>query len=474
MLLMFNWVHRYAILWTTMLVAVLCTSTTAFAQNMPPSTDAAFIATTAFGASGSYSVIDFDMLTVFADIVPNGIHSDTIVRYDSTTKLLYVVNREGVDSIQVIDPGLGYTTPQGAELSVGNSNNPQDIALISPTKAYVSRAARPELLIINPTPTTLMETGTIDLANLIKSGDTDGSPEPFRMLVHGGFVYVILQHLDRTQSLSPPLARGEVVVIDAATDMVTAVIPLAIPNPFSDLQYTAALARGPRILVSSVNNFGVLDGGIQAIDPATNTLDSDFILSEATGNGDISFFEVVSETQAYAIVGLADGSFTNALMQFNPSNGALLSTVATGLAFTLNFAINNAGELYMGPVDTNNMPPDPGVRIFDTASAQELTAAPIPVGALPGGWIVMVEAPQVALTVHKTGAGTVTSMPAGLMCDPVCTSNFPVDAEVTLTATPDMGETFSGWTGGGCEEAPTCTVKMDRAKAVTATFTGGQ
>jgi hypothetical protein len=408
---------------------------------------------------------------VFPDIAPDGIGSNTIVRYSSATNRLYVVNRFGSDSIQVIDPTQGYITPLGAELSVENGSNPQDVALISPTKAYVSRAARSELLIIDPSSMSI--TGGIDLANLIKPTDLDNSPEPFRMLVHGDTVYLILQHLDRLQALQPPLAPGEIVAIDTLTDTVAAVIPLATPNPFSDLQYTAALPQDPRILVSSVNDFGILDGGIEAIDPATNTVDAGFVLAETAVNGNITFFEVVSVTQAYAIVGLVDGSFTNALIQFNPSTGELISTLATGLPFTLNFAINNAGELYMGPVDT--VSPTPGVRIFDTVSAQEITTTPISVGALPPGWVVMVEEPQVALTVHQTdtGTGVISSVPAGL-CDPSCTHNFPVNTAVTLTAVPAAGSTFVGWQGADCTGTGTCTVTMNQAKAVTAVFDGVQ
>jgi hypothetical protein len=463
MLHLFRWIRRDGLLWIAVLSVLLWGGPAVFAQ---PTIGTAFVTTTDFG-TGSYSVIDLETLMVFPDIAPDSIGSDTIVRYSSATNRLYVVNRFGSDSIQVIDPTQGYITPLGAELSVENGSNPQDVALISPTKAYVSRAARSELLIIDPSSMSI--TGGIDVANLIKPTDLDNAPEPFRMLVHGDTVYLILQHLDRLQALQPPLAPGEIVAIDTLTDTVAAVIPLATSNPFSDLQYTAALPRGPRILVSSVNDFGVLDGGIEAIDPATNTVDAGFVLAETAVNGNITFFEVVSATQAYAVVGLIDGSFTNALIQFNPSTGELISTLATGLPFTLNFAINNAGELYMGPVDT--VSPTPGVRIFDTVSAQEITTAPISVGALPPGWIVMVEEPQIALTVHQTdtGTGVVSSAPAGL-CAPSCTRNFPVDTAVTLSAVPAAGSTFVGWQGEGCTGTGTCTLTMNQEKAVTAVF----
>ncbi len=429
--------------WISMLMVALWASSIAFAQPAAvPRIGTAFVATTNF-ETGSYSVIDLNTLMVFPDIVPDGINSDTVVRYDSITNLLYAVNRFGADSIQVIDPTQGYMTPLGMELSVDNGSNPHDIALINPNKAYVSRAGQAEVLIIDPS--ALMVTGSIDLSSLMKPTDLDNSPEPYRMLVRGDTVYLLLQHLDRLQELQPPLAPGEIVVIDAIMDTVSTVIPLTTPNPFSDLQYTAALPRGPRLLVSNVNAFGVVDGGIEAVDLATNTVDQGVVLSETAVNGDITFFEVVSATQAYAIVGLADGTFTNTLVQFNPSTGVPISTLATfpPPSVLLNFAINNSGELYIGGVG----PAMPGVRIFNTASAQEITAAPIPVGNLPPGWITMVEQRQVALTVHKDGTGTgeVSSFPDGLVCGAVCTQNFPVGSAVVLTAVADMGSTFVGW-----------------------------
>jgi hypothetical protein len=42
---------------------------------------------------------------------------------------------------------------------------------------------------------------------------------------------------------------------------------------------------------------------------------------------------------------------------------------------------------------------------------------------------------------------------------------------VTLTATPETGSVFSGWSGGGCSGTGTCTVTMSSEKAVSATFT---
>jgi chitodextrinase len=55
------------------------------------------------------------------------------------------------------------------------------------------------------------------------------------------------------------------------------------------------------------------------------------------------------------------------------------------------------------------------------------------------------------LTVAKagTGAGRITSSPAGLDCGSVCSASYPVGTAVTITATPDPGSTFAGWSDGG-------------------------
>jgi len=88
------------------------------------------------------------------------------------------------------------------------------------------------------------------------------------------------------------------------------------------------------------------------------------------------------------------------------------------------------------------------------------------------------------LYVSVNGNGTVTSSPAGIDCHPggyppnpgsgaVCTATFARDTNVTLTATPDAGESFVTW-GGACSGAgnsTTCVVLMDMNREVSAQFT---
>jgi hypothetical protein len=53
------------------------------------------------------------------------------------------------------------------------------------------------------------------------------------------------------------------------------------------------------------------------------------------------------------------------------------------------------------------------------------------------------------LTVSRAGngSGTIMSMPAGISCGIDCMESYPYGTQVVLTATPNPGSIFSGWSG---------------------------
>jgi hypothetical protein len=78
----------------------------------------------------------------------------------------------------------------------------------------------------------------------------------------------------------------------------------------------------------------------------------------------------------------------------------------------------------------------------------------------------------VTLTVSKSGfgSGNVSSNPPGINCGPTCQRNFLYGKTVTLTATPDTGSVFSGWSEA-CSGTGSCVVTMSQARSVTVKFT---
>ena len=110
-----------------------------------------------------------------------------------------------------------------------------------------------------------------------------------------------------------------------------------------------------------------------------------------------------------------------------------------------------------------------GVPVLDTRN--NITKPRINVAAavnvLGGG------AQTYALSVAKAGngTGTVTSSPGGINCGSDCTENYSANTIVTLTAAPTTGHSFGGWSGACSGSSSSCTVTLNAARSVTATFT---
>ena len=86
---------------------------------------------------------------------------------------------------------------------------------------------------------------------------------------------------------------------------------------------------------------------------------------------------------------------------------------------------------------------------------------------LVNGW-------KVQLTVTVSGSGTVTSASGGISCgngSTSCSANVVAGQQVTLSAAPVVGSNFVGWSGA-CSGTGSCTVTLNAATSVTATFSG--
>jgi hypothetical protein len=302
------------------------------------------------------------------------VSSDPVARW--AFGLIYVVNRYQADNIQILDPTNSFHTVR--QFSVGNGTNPQDIMVVSPTKAFVSLLNAPYLLVCDPS------TGTLtDSISLARFADSDGNPEAARMWMYGAGsrIFVALQRLvDFT-----PTDTSYIAVIDGDADTVLDVdqntpgvqaIKLLGRNPNSDLEWDATRHR---LLVCTVGDYGVLDGGVEAIDPDTYQ-DLGYETTEAQLGAQLGDIAVSADGKAYVTISDVDPNGGSRLVQYDRDTGA---QVGPALFATDNYALtdvetNDLGELWVCDRTLTN----PGLRVFSTANNTQL-AGPITTGVPP-------------------------------------------------------------------------------------------
>lgn len=357
-------------------------------------------------ATGSIAVLPTAApWTVQANLAP--VCGDAVIRVHGGR--LYVVNRLGCDNVEVIDPaGWGVVR----EFSVGSGSNPQDIAVLSPTRAYVSRYESNDLLEVNPS--TGAQLGTISLASF---ADVDGLCEMHRMQVIGNRLFVELQRMHRQSWPDPwvPVAPSLLAVIDLDTRQLVDANPslpgvqgvaLAGTNPIAPMQVDPATGY---LLVPEAGQYGVIDAaGLERVDPVS-LQSMGFVVTEAALGGDLVDFGLWSASRGYALVSLS--GFNTALVTYNPTTGLGTGTVYNPGGYVLgDLVVHAGGRLFLTDRDFNN----PGVRVYDAATGG-LLAGPLGTGLPPNELVVLPSATsqasdlgwQVAAAAPNPSAGTV-------------------------------------------------------------------
>src|SRR5207244_303812 len=181
-----------------------------------------------------------------------------------------------------------------------------------------------------------------------------------------------------------------------------------------------------------------------------------------------------------------DGLQDLAVANFNSNTVSVLinNTVAALNTLTVNKAGTGSGAVASSNAGTNCGTSSTSCSAnYASGTTVTLTATPA-FGSIFAGWsgcdavsgtfcsVTMSAARSVTatftlqsftLSVNKAGiigGGTVTSSDGGINCVPTCLASYTSGTTVTLTATPAVGNVFTGWSGCDTVSGTTCTVTM--------------
>ena len=265
---------------------------------------------------------------------------------------------------------------QKKRFALGAETLPQDLVVLGPRLAYVSRERATHLLRIDPKNGRRSE--VVDLSGF---ADADGNPDLGNLLVHDGRLYVQIRRRDDDGAFSPPamiavvdLATETLVDADPARDGVQA-IELEGTSPKMAMQ---VIGDPPKLFVSASGGFFDA-GGLERIDLATLASEG-LVIAEEDGvvGADLGAFVMTSEAEGFLVFS-TDLLLSSHLKPFSIPDGPApgfewivsLDYFAPALAYDPETAL-----LYY----PHNGTGDTGVHVFDAATGERLTdaAAPAP------------------------------------------------------------------------------------------------
>ncbi|MHB8789570.1 MAG: choice-of-anchor J domain-containing protein [Desulfobulbaceae bacterium] len=232
---------------------------------------------------------------------------------------------------------------------------------------------------------------------------------------------------------------------------------------------------------------------------ATFAIDTHTITASAGANGSISpsgavavnhgsdqGFTITPDANYHVADVLVDGVSVGAVTSYTFTNVTAAHTIAATFAintYTITASAGANGSISPSGAVSVNHGSDQGFSITPAANyyVADVLVDGVSVGSVMGYTFTNVTAAHTiaatfagnpALTVQITGSGKgrVTSDPAGIDCQGDCEEVYAFGTLVTLTAAPEAGTTFKGWSGDCSGTDTACTVTMDQARNVTAEF----
>jgi hypothetical protein len=285
----------------------------------------------------------------------------------------------GNGALTFVDPSA-CTIARQIAVPGGAKTNPHDVVLISDSKAYVTRygqnlaatdptLAGDDLAVINPTTGAL--TARIDLDAYASAPTILERPD--RALIAGGQVVVSLNEIDAAFAT---YGQGQLVVIDPATDRVSASLAL---TGLANCEGMAYVASTKTLLVACGGPFGgpAAQAGIAVVDLSAPTPALDHIVPSSAFDGrplGVGWVLVLPPTaggtRAFAVTNDPNDVNPDALFAFDYVAGTA-TQFATSAAFTIGQLAGEPGLLLV-PLSTRTTPE---IQLYDVGAAPQATTA---------------------------------------------------------------------------------------------------
>ncbi len=267
--------------------------------------------------------------------------------------------------------------------------------------------------------------------------------------------------------------------------------PVGTFTGITPADFNAATYRRPVLAIPDLE-VADLNAAIDASDPAAKTEIRTFV---ENGGMLLTFLDIGgASNKAVALLNATFGFDMTATTSVTTGTSTLNDAAAQGTFFT-----NGPGAIPNHDATADivfaTLPAEARAIYLDAYGDSTVTLIPFgsgtivimgydwfgakPVGSQDGGWLKVLDLAMARATgknntrfvaVSKLGLGTVTGTPAGIDCGVDCVFPYPTGTSVTLSAVPDTGYEFSGWSGA-CSGTSDCLLTMDTDQAVTATFT---
>jgi hypothetical protein len=285
----------------------------------------------------------------------------------------FVVSRAS-GTVQVLHAETGQIVDT---IELGTGSEPQDIAVVSKSIAYVTRKNATRLLRLNPS------TGaSAESTDLSAFADEDGIPDLGMMAVHRGRVFVQIrrQNFDHVPPFVPPALLA---VVDGATGALIDADPTTAGVQAIELAGTAAKHKmqivGRRLYVGATG--GEFDeGGIEAVD-LRGLRSEGLVIREldGTSGADLGPFAFTSPRGGW-LAFTTDLTPSSHVVPFTLEGGVVPTpAIYTVVDYLMPHIVAAKGKLFLPTASAAAN----GILVFDAKTGAQLTPEPVATPAAP-------------------------------------------------------------------------------------------